>query len=1086
MAPSSPRSVRPPRGPPCLVAPRSSPQDADASPDTPRSLPPGPDPLLSRLEAVDRDAARRKFALYGRQHAHVDHLSGADQDKTIVLQSTMLLQEDGLLAARLDDVTYLLDGLLEPATMQRGRLAQTRSVLELTQLLQDPQILQAVELSSQRRRIQSRVKELLVSKLGEAEGEASRVSLAVLVYFLSGSSEEYFDDTVLDAVVHALKQEVEKGEKIQEHGEMKRAVVADVVTQRAVTKKKKTCLTRKQPGKTGASAVEERKVSAARSTIAESTAQVLDDFCRMRLDELLNDHTEFYVDGELQISVVGTLCAALHNLLQVDGSSSNSSAGLTQRPQHQRSAQLGDAADDTFQRIRARKRQLLRNGGLDILMRGLAKQLSVLEVLLPSTHAKEVTVECAHSLHHVGMLLCVFDQVTFLTMDVQQYISKQRHFFGLLLKLTRLLSELSWGAHAPKRWEAEPMRVAQTVEVLLSGLRVLINLTHHSTEAASHVHALDGMQLLANAFSQLRCMATPPAIAEKHSPAQDKWEFDSSLLLLSVIVNSIEFSDENRDALARASLYQEESSRDNDAMTSQARLRACDLFMRFFLAKLQSYKHLIDVTEAQGANGAISIEEEGDDWNPEDVILGGCTSLLLGYLMKGSTANTAVILESLPDSSPRLLLRALGVFVALHSQIGALTPEVAKSVLNVEKVLKSCQGRQFIAEESGLLEEVTGVYERQHDVPINTSPATKSEETDVDLSSTMSIEDSAESQTRHVSPPLRPRSLKNVCSYLDDSDEDTVPHVQVQDNAAGSKANRRLGSHCQAFGMRSPTRTPLRSPGKKRTRENSAMKTPPVSQTSGKSPMRACRSSPFAVLPDGSLSSPVVARLLKRTRQLVDEFDAEFAKSTPSTPMKMNRRTENGTTATEKSPSPRIVLTTDVTCRYNGSDGLDLTQDIGKDNSTNVGTKGVVIDQEILSAGASKRRKKPTRDPDTSTKRAIVHQGSSFDFVSSNTSPSTSLCMKKSSVLLQTPTRAGPSPGLYRQSPSLNLTPTKSSPSTPMRMKTSSGLLRTPTRNDRPASVKESPTSASPHRRKAKTVRVPASTRASSIFDFTD
>ncbi|KAG2767235.1 hypothetical protein PC129_g21515 [Phytophthora cactorum] len=1015
MAPPSPRSSGVSRGRTYTTAPRSCPPNTDASPDTTHSITCAPDSLLSRLEAVD------KFALYGRQHAHVDHLSGIEEDTTITLQSTMLLQEDGQLAAKLDDVMYLVDGLLKPVKTPRARLAQTRSILELVQLVQDPQILQALELSSQRRSIQNKLK-LLLLRLKDTTDEMSRLSLAVLVYFLSKSAaaEDYFDDQVLAAIVHALKQE-QGGEQV----EKKSTEVSDATSL-------KKCLKRKQ----------NTKKSVKPETLETSTTQVLDECCRMQLDEILQGHEVFYAGDELQVSVVSTLCAALHNLMQLNGPSS-SSTRVSQRCQ-----QPDDATEDSFQRIRARKRQLLRNGGLDVLAVDLANQVYALQALLPSTSTQEISVECARCLHDMNMVLRVFDQATFLTEEVQQYVSKQRNCFVVLLKLTQLLGELSWGVEARKRWEAELSRMALAVEVLLSALRVLLNLTHHNNEAASHVHALGGMQLLVNTFSRLWGEITAMG---KHS-TQKKWEFDACLLLLSVMVNSIELSEENRDALAESQVA---LSRDDGAMTLQA---GCGLFVRFFMATLESFKHLIDVPDAQDAGGAFSVEES-DDWSPEDVLLGGCTSLLLGYLMKDSTANSTAVLEAMPDGSPRLLLRSLGVFVAFHSQLGALTPEVAKSVLLIEKVLKSCEESESGTVESEVLETIAakavpGVREQQH---ADTIAAAKSQETDVDFSSTLSTEDLVKSQRSEVPPRgLRPRAMKNLCSNLDDSDED---NEQVQEEEAmlkGPQTSLEVGM-----------RTPPRSPGRKLPRVKFLVKTP-VSAAKGK---RECRSSPIAVLPDGSLSSPVVARLLKRTRQLVEEFDAEFGQMSQSSPAKKNRNTSERGAATEKPPSLGMVFTMDVTCRDNGSDGLALSQDIGEEKATN---NGVVASQEVRTAVSLKRKVKPTRDP--SVKSAIA----SFDLFPSSTPPSTPLRVKKGTALLQTPTRAGRSPDVYRQSPSLNLTPTKASPSTPLRMKKTSKLLKTPTRNG----LKESPMSVGQHRRKAKAVRAPTCTGASSIFDF--
>ncbi|ETN06278.1 hypothetical protein PPTG_13639 [Phytophthora nicotianae INRA-310] len=241
MAPSSPWFIGAPQGPLRFTPLRFCPPNTGVYHDTTQSLTDGPDSLLSRLEAVD------KFALYGRQHAHVDHLSGIEK-ATI---------EDGQLAVKLDDVMYLIDGLLKPV---RTRLAQTRSVLELVQLVLDPQVLQAVELSSQRLNVRNKLKLLLV-RLKDTGDEMSRLSLSVLVYFLSKSDDtkDYFDAQVIAAIVHALKQE-------NEQKEVKNTAVSD-------TKSTKKCLKRKQA-----------------ETLETSTTLVLDEFCLMQLDE---DHAVF-------------------------------------------------------------------------------------------------------------------------------------------------------------------------------------------------------------------------------------------------------------------------------------------------------------------------------------------------------------------------------------------------------------------------------------------------------------------------------------------------------------------------------------------------------------------------------------------------------------------------------------------------------------------------------------------------------------------------------------------------------------------------------------------------------------------------
>ncbi|GMF23213.1 unnamed protein product [Phytophthora lilii] len=1026
MASSSRRRNAASRGPSRLVPPSSCSTDADASDDTKFNAVDAPESLLGRLEAVDRDAARRKFALYGRQNAHVDHISGTELDMTIVLQSTMLLQEDGLLAARLDDVTYLLDGLLPPATTRRVRLAQTRSVLELMQLLQDPQTLQAVELSSQRRRIQARVRELLLTSLGSgAEEETHQVALAELVYFLSGSpdAQGYIDEKVLDVIVLALKRELarEGGEMWKETAEV---VETDVVV--GAVSRKKTCLRRKQTSckrpltkAMGAAAVLEGEVNDAafafemehaindvvkRSQVMTSTTPVSDEYCLAQIKRLLVDHSQFYVDGKIQISTAIMLCASLHNLLKVEGFSSSSPSSLSQQCQQQQSAGSEDTAGATFKLIQLRKRQLVQNGGVDALVHSLSKTLNTLEASMPTEPADPVSPTCALSLHRTGMLLCVFDQATFLALDVQQYISKRRTVFALLLKFIRLLSGLCWGRQAQKRWESDS-NMSLAVDVLLSTMRVLINLTHHNIEAARHMNALGGMQLLATAFSLLWVRLDSSTQFSKLAVSEDKWEFDSCLLLLSVIVNSIEFSDDNRDSLAGASLFANASD-GKKSLIEQTRVSSCELFTQFFQAKVESYVHLMDKTETQDSSRISSIAEENDDWNPEDVILGGCTSLLLGYLMKGSAANSTVILQALPDNSPQLLLRALGVFVAFHSQIGALTPEVAKSVLQVEEVLKSsmCAGR--------ILADIETKDDQQHATMAEAAPNSKGAECDIDRMCTASVKDAdtaIEAYSRKQSPHYRTRPLKNVCANIDDSDSE--PQMEMT-------LNEKKRPTPQDCGIPTPTRTPPRSPRRKRSRVKSPIKTA-ASPARTKSPVRRNKSTPAAVLSDGSISSPVVAQLLRRTRQLVDEFDAEFSMINRSTLKKSEIGNTSVKPSSEGSSSPMMVLTMDVSCRDNGRDGLDLSQDIGDENYSSPNANQVSAGCDVGLHLQSNRRKKLSRDTAVNVKGdkdLAACEATVFDFALTSTPPATPLRkITKNNTVMRTPTRSHRTPGLCRQ-----------------------------------------------------------------------
>ncbi|CAH0494109.1 unnamed protein product [Peronospora farinosa] len=1096
MAHPSPRCFIASQAVPSLLSPRTYSLNADASNEPTLTSSIGLDPLQSRLEAVDRDSVRRKFAFYGRQHAHVDHLSGTSQVKTITLQSSVLLQEDGKLTTKLDDIMYLLDGLLGPVKKtQNGRLAQSCNILELIYLLQDQQMIQAMELANVRRQIPLKIKELILTKLGpnsETEDEAFRLFLAVLVYVLarSSSADKYFNHKVLDAVITVLKQEVireetKKDEKLLEDVKEMKANVFE--STRQIHGLEKKCLKRKSLCQQKGNVMDAAEVKVAgafscanRASVmssrqATSTVEMLAESCWIKLDELLRDHEVFHVEGKLHVSVVSVLSAALHILLQVDGHSSFSS-DLAQRYQREGNAQADDAAEETFRLIQTRKSQLVRNGGIDVLVRGLVHRLDGLEAILPLMTTKAITLECAHLLNSVSMLLAVFDQVTFLTLDVQRYISKKKDLFALLLKLIQLLSELSWGVHAPERWETELMRMSLAVEVLLSALRVLINLTHHNLEAASHVFSLDGMQLLPASFFQLQSLVATTAKLPIISSVTNKWEFDACLLLLSVMVNSIEFSEENRDALASASLCQLESAPD-----------AFDLFTRFFLAKLQSYKHLVDLTETQGTSGAILIDDQGDDWNPEDVILGGCTSLLLGYLMKGSPANCTTILNLMPDCSPRLLLRALSVFAAFHSQIDALTPEVAKSVLHVEEILKSCQGNKRDSHQRGLLTGVaaqaySNAIEWQHDPPmlLDSTAAAKSKEGCINLSSSVVLEKSVECESSGMLPPsLRVRSLKNVCSNLDDSDEDCEPHRQGRGNVVGTKAAQAISKNPEAIGINAPTHTPPKTPWRKRTRAELFVEASPALESNTRS---ADRSPLTAVHPDDSKSSsPVVARLLKRTRELVEEFDVEFATLDCSMREKNDEYSKRRVNSAQ---SPSMMLTMNVICRNDGSDEFDLSPDVCAENCNVIDTNKIADKPGVRARASSKRKMKAPRKFDGIAKSAVACKRSSFEFVLADTLSSTPQRTQTSKALLQTPTKDRSSPGFYRSSPLLNLTPTKTTPSMPLRSNKTTRLVRTQLKSDRSPILYQSPLSVSPHRRKAKIACAPSSARSSSIFDF--
>ncbi|GLD96862.1 hypothetical protein PINS_up005545 [Pythium insidiosum] len=339
------------------------------------------------------------------------------------------------------------------------------------------------------------------------------------------------------------------------------------------------------------------------------------------------------------------------------------------------------------------------------------------------------------------------------------------------------------------------------VDVLLASLRVLINLSHHNADAARHLAQLQGTQVLFVAFCQLWAFVEPIAGNEASKTdampvMEERLVYDSLLLLLSAITNCVEHSAENRAALCDLNLSQ--LAMEDHGLDVFRSSTVCALLVSFFLSRVTSYLRLIELSENQDLSSAAM---EHESWVPEDVILGGCTSLLLGCLMKGSSYHTAVILGALPDNSPRLLLRALSAFVALHSQIGALTPEVGQSVLQVEKLFNSFldQGDVQVMTQDGAIVDTASVL-AGWEGDSRTSGNTLSGSVSASISVTVPSEDgyscnttdssefmdnTSSSATR--SPPasaFKRRQFSRVCSSVDDSGAESDTEARVEENSA--------------------------------------------------------------------------------------------------------------------------------------------------------------------------------------------------------------------------------------------------------------------------------------------------------------
>ncbi|KAF1336178.1 hypothetical protein FI667_g811, partial [Globisporangium splendens] len=683
-------------------------------------------------------AARRKFALYGRQHAHVSHLagqSGRSDNKGSdagVLTNTLLLQENGALALHADDLQCRLDGILQQTRTssstsdeeeERIVVARARSVVELARMLQREDVQRMLKLSRQSARLCVTrihdVTKLLRRRRTDGGGvdagkersadELLRLSVAVLLFSLTlaGSEcDEWFPRDVLDLMAECLQHEfdaqvLKKKEKrsVELARDEDTKPMSDDTTQNAMPsppEERSPLHRRKMYLKHKKQSIQRRR-SMSTSGDDDDTADQ-DPQCQLQrgIAALLNSHDGFDRIKKTQVTITDVLVITFHNLLQMD-----SGHEQQQHNAHLRRKDEG-LAGATFATIRARQRQLLDSNALNVLVDVLAHEVQQLQwphdVEGPASFS--FVESSVSSLKRVETILRVLDQASFLETEVQRQLSTSPGIFTILLKLVEQLSKLCWGQprqqHDNEACDEDKTLFSQddaaVAEVLLVSMRVLINLTHHNEDAARHIYGLHGMKTLFRSFCKLwevNESTTRSSDSKATADYEDKLLFDAFLMFLSALTNCVELSPENRNAVTTIAVPRDEAMAlgvDDFEMPS-----VCGLFTKFFLSKVQSYRRLLEWNDTNPDSSVFAPMENDENvqWVPEDVILGGCSSLLLGCLVKDSPSNAMQVLDVLPDRSPRLLLRALSAFVALHSQIGALTPEVGKSVLQVEQTFKS-------------------------------------------------------------------------------------------------------------------------------------------------------------------------------------------------------------------------------------------------------------------------------------------------------------------------------------------------------------------------------------------------------------
>lgn len=987
--------------------------------------------LVDAERAVAFQEARRKFAMYGKQNAHVSHLASgrkvasparggstviagkpmrkramlmastvaSGEDDATVLKNTLLLQENGELALHLDDLNYHLDGVFANCGLDTDAnskstseqlFAGAQNVVELARLLQLEQVQLVLKLASPSQNLYARICKVMrllllsTSSGGDREREdLLRLAVAVMTLFLtqSADADEFFTSDSLDLIVQSLEKSGSDGRAVAERDKMRqiaegRAPAVALKTDQLMPLKK-TCLKRKAgPLKRARSSSISSGDDTGEQQLSDAASDSHDDQLFAKIKDMLESQEVFCVEGQLlqKVSTADVLVVVLHNLLQMDKrqEQQHTQTGRSYYHRDQR-----DLAGATFSVVLARKRQLIGNQGLDALTQSLVKRFQHLKTSFLRADASPFATtspafQHACSLRRVQAVLRVLDQASFLATEVQQYLTSKAVLFEILLESIDELSELCWGSRQASTWSSSSDSAwlhHLVAEVFLVSMRVLINLTHHNKDATRQIHRLHGTTVLFRAFCKLWGFVVE---ASKRSTSdgeageagmtvvfEEKLLFDALLMCLSALTNCVEFSEENRESLSSLPAPSDGISGLQAFKTADT----CELLTHFFLSKVQSYLRLIEMSESQsGSSQVATIESEGShQWVPEDVVLGGCTSLLLGCLMKDSVLASSAVLAMLPDGSPRLLLRALSAFVALHSQIGALTPEVGDSVLQVEQTLKSFLSEQETGYSATSTAPSTPLQTVKITISVESVDRSRGghQQSSQDADSQPRIEDEALSRNEEnevTTPPAAAFKLqrwKKVCASVDsdsESGDGDVARTQKEAPALLARSPKKLKS--QSPGVRSPNVKRLK-------KEKASRKSP-----STRSPAAALLAS-SATRPtrrDGVSQVQVSPQRLKRTRELVSELAAKLSKVSDDTP-------------SFSAFSAVVTSTVDSSKQQQHNDDDDWDLDFSKDNQpplkkkTGRATPPIRIlsrDSSPMTPGARKRArigKIPYRSP---------------------------------------------------------------------------------------------------------------------------
>ena len=185
------------------------------------------------------------------------------------------------------------------------------------------------------------------------------------------------------------------------------------------------------------------------------------------------------------------------------------------------------------------------------------------------------------------------------------------------------------------------------VYCLLSGSRLLVDLTHRC-QAACDMVGVTELELL---LDMLVYHSQNDPCKQEKSGHEHSWQFDFSLILLSILSNCTERTPANRKRLGLLK---------NGA--------GCQHVVDVFVRTLPN-----DVVKAL-KTAAIS-EEIEFGWDAEQLILSSYATLLLGCLMRENQTNRMKVLKHIPGHSPVILIHILRASVSFQKDANVLTEE---------------------------------------------------------------------------------------------------------------------------------------------------------------------------------------------------------------------------------------------------------------------------------------------------------------------------------------------------------------------------------------------------------------------------